>query len=246
MVRVVVLAAIGLTLATIFLGCTRDDEGGETLPAVTPLPTPAASPTSPAVSLTTDTPTPATTPGLSGTPATTPGPSTPSTTPGPSRTPPTASQSTASPTASPSCRAESTVADRTPDGLSVVFMRDTVVDLGARATIPVTLSSAPKGLSGYMIEVIVADTDVATLEEVTFPEFGLVRRVPSEGPEIRLAAADLTRRVEPGAVDATLATLAVVGTRVGTTELRIRVEMMSDDDGSPMTPEARGATLTVC
>ena len=127
-----------------------------------------------------------------------------------------------------------------------MFLRDTVVDLGARATIPVTLSFAPKGLSGYMIEVIVADADVATLEEVTFPEFGLVRRVPSEGPEIRLAAADLTRRVEPGAVDATLATLAVVGTRVGTTELRIRVEMMSDDDGSPMTPEARGATLTVC
>lgn len=97
-----------------------------------------------------------------------------------------------------------------------------------------------------MIEVTVADTDVATLEDVTFPEFGLVRRVPSAGPELRLAAADLTRRVEPGAVDATLATLVVVGTRLGTTELRIRVDMMSDDDGSPMTPEAHGATLTVC
>ncbi len=128
----------------------------------------------------------------------------------------------------------------------MVFLRDTVVDLGARATIPVTLSSAPRGLSGYMIEVIVADADVATVEEVTFPEFGLVRRLPSEGPELRLAAADVTRRVEPGAVDATLATLAVVGAGVGTTELRIEVEMMSDDDGSPMTPQARGATLTVC
>ncbi len=128
----------------------------------------------------------------------------------------------------------------------MVFLRDTVVNLGASATIPLTLSSAPKGLSGYMIEVSVADIDVASLEDVTFPEFGLVRRVPSEGPELRLAAADLTHRVEPGAIDATLATLVVVGARVGTTELRIQVEMMSDDDGSPMTPEARGATLTVC
>ncbi len=127
-----------------------------------------------------------------------------------------------------------------------MFLRDTVVDLGARATIPITLSSAPKGLAGYRIEVAVADTDVATVEDVTFPEFGLVRRVPSAGPELRLAAADLTRRVEPGAVDATLATLVVVGTRLGTTELRIRVDMMSDDDGGPMTPEAHGATLTVC
>ncbi len=128
----------------------------------------------------------------------------------------------------------------------MVFLRDTVVDLGARATVPVTLISSPRGLSGYMIEVIVADADVATLEDVTFPEFGLVRRVPSEGPELQLAAADLTRRVEPGAVDVTLATLVVVGARVGTTELRIKVDIMSDDDGSPMTPEARGATLTVC
>ena len=133
-----------------------------------------------------------------------------------------------------------------PDGPSAVFLRDTVVDLGARATIPVTLSSAPKGLSGYMMEVTVADTDVATLEDVTFPEFGLVRRVPSEGPELRLAAADLARRVEPGAVDSTLATLVVVGARVGTTELRIKVDMMSDDDGGSMTPEAPVATLTVC
>ncbi len=127
-----------------------------------------------------------------------------------------------------------------------MFLRNTVVNLGARATVPVTLSSAPKGLSGYMIEVTVADADVATLEDVTFPEFGLVRRVPSEGPELRLAVADLTRRVEPGAVDATLATLVVVGARVGTTELRVKVDMMDDDDGSPMTPEAHGATLTVC
>ena len=217
LVRVLVLAAIGLTLATFVIGCTRDGTGDEPLPAVTPQPAPADSPTAPAVSLTTDTPTPA-----------------------------TSGQSTASPTTGPSCRGEGTPSDRTPDGLSVVFLRDTVVDLGARATVPVTLSSAPRGLSGYMIEVIVADADVATLEDVTFPEFGLVRRVPSEGPELQLAAADLTRRVEPGAVDVTLATLVVVGARVGTTELRIKVDIMSDDDGSPMTPEARGATLTVC
>ena len=170
----------------------------------------------------------------------------PATTPGPTRTPAMAAQSTASPTASPSCPSEGALSPKTPDGLSVVFLRDTVVNLGARATIPVTLSSAPRGLSGYMIEVIVADTDVATLEDVTFPEFGLVRRVASAGPELRLAAADLTRRVEPGAVDATLATLVLVGARVGTTELRIKVDIMSDDDGSRMMPEVRGATLTVC
>ena len=215
-VRVIALAAIGLTLATIFLGCARDGAGGETLGAGTPQPAPAAGPTAPAAS------------------------------PEPSSTPAIAAQSTASPTASASCLSEGTLSARTLDGPSAVFLRDTVVDLGARATIPVTLSSAPKGLSGYMIEVTVADTDVATLEDVTFPEFGLVRRVPSAGPELRLAAADLTRRVEPGAVDATLATLVVVGTRLGITELRIRVDMMSDDDGSPMTPEAHGATLTVC
>ena len=125
----------------------------------------------------------------------------------------------------------------------MVFLRDTVVNLGDKATIPITLSSAPKGLSGYMIEVIIADADVATLEDVTFPQFGLVRRVPSAGPEVQLAAADLMRQVEPGAIDATL---VFVGGRVGTTELRIKVDMMSDDDGTPMTPEAHGATLTVC
>ncbi len=227
LVRIIVLAAIGLTLATIFLGCTRDGAGGETLPAVTPQPSPTATPTAPVVSLKRDTPIPATPPA-------------------PSRTPATVAQSSASPTASPSCLSERTLSDRTPDGPSVVLLRDTAVNLGTRATIPITLSSAPKGLSGYMIEVSVADSDVAILEDVTFPEFGLVRRVPSAGPELRLAAADLTRRIETGAVDATLATLVVVGARVGTTQLRIKVDMMSDDDGSPMTPGAHGATLTVC
>lgn len=227
MVRVFALAAIGLTLATIFLGCSRDGAVDETLLAVTPQPAPVASPTAPPVSLKADTPTPATSPG-------------------PSRTPTITAQSTASPTASAGCLSGGTLSDRPPDGLSVVFLRDTVVNLGTRATIPITLSSAPKGLSGYMIEVIVADTDVATLEDVTFPEFGLVRRVPSTGPELRLAAADLTWRVEPGAIDATMATLTVAGARVGTTQLDIKVDMMSDDDGSPMMPEAQGATLTVC
>lgn len=234
LVRVIVLAAIDLTLATIFSGCSRDGAEGETLRTVTPQPTPTATPTTPAVSLKTATPTP--TPPPSRTPAP----------PGPSRTPATAARSSPSPTVSPNCLSEGTPSDRPPVGLSVVFLRDTVVNLGDKATIPITLSSAPKGLSRYMIEVIIADADVATLEDVTFPQFGLVRRVPSAGPEVQLAAADLMRQVEPGAIDATLATLVFVGGRVGTTELRIKVDMMSDDDGTPMTPEAHGATLTVC
>ena len=50
--------------------------------------------------------------------------------------------------------------------------------------------------------------------------------MPSTGPELRLAAADLTRRVEPGAIDATMATLTVAGARVGTTQLDIKVDMV--------------------
>ena len=70
--------------------------------------------------------------------------------------------------------------------------------------------------------------------------------MPSAGPELRLAAADLQRRIEPGAENATLASLVVSGAQAGTTEIDIVVELMSADDGEPAIPATLGAALTVC
>ena len=101
-------------------------------------------------------------------------------------------------------------------------------------------------MAGYIIEVEAENPDVAGIEHVAFPDFGLARVLPSAGPELRLAAADLLRTIEPGAENATLASLVVSGAQFGTTEIAIVVELMSDDDGEPATPSTLGATLTVC
>ena len=128
----------------------------------------------------------------------------------------------------------------------IVFARSAAVNVGESTDVLITLSSAPGGMAGYVIEIKVGDPDVAAIEHVTFPDFGLARVLPSDGPELRMAAADLLRKIEPGAENATLASLVVSGAQAGTTNIDIVVEIMSDDDGEPVTPSTRGATLTVC
>ena len=128
----------------------------------------------------------------------------------------------------------------------MISARGAAVNVGESVVVAITLSSAPEGISGYIIEVEVADRDVARIEHVTFPDFGLARVVPSTGPGLRLAAADLLHRIESGAEDSTLASLVVFGIQAGMTEIGIVVELMSTEDGEPTTPLTQDVRVNLC
>ena len=221
------LATLLVVLLVLALGGDDGVVPGEGPPPTTPPPQ-VASPT--------PTPTPS--------PETTPEPLTPISTSTTTLQP--VVEPTATATTRPRCEGGESSSPPLGGTAPVVFARSAAVNVGESADVLITLSSAPEGMAGFIIQVIVADPDVVGIEHVTFPDFGLARVLPSAGPELRLAAADLLRRVEPGAENATLASLVVSGAQAGVTEIGVVVEMMSTDDGEPTTPSTRGATLTVC
>ena len=117
---------------------------------------------------------------------------------------------------------------------------------GELLSVPIVLSQAPAGLSGYDVRLTVVDPSIARLAGIDFPNFGLVREVEASEQHMRIAAADLMRVVEVGDAESTLATVTVEGTVKGSTSIRLSIIKMDDDSGDPMTPQVYSGTVTVC
>ena len=130
-------------------------------------------------------------------------------------------------------------------GTTTVFrVATTVVDLPSvaighdkTATVDLTLQSAVDGLAGSRLTVSVDHPDVARISGASYPEaFSLTRtpNVSKDGSSVELVLADIEESVQPGAVDVPLATIDLVGTGTGTTDLTVEVEAFDDESGSPV------------
>lgn len=127
----------------------------------------------------------------------------------------------------------------------VVSVGDVSVESGATASVPVSLSSAPSGLSGYTLVVEVSNPDVATLESATVASAFGMTNVTSIDDGYRLKAADVDSAVESGASDVRLATLTVRGADGGRTDVAVSVEQVDDDGGDRVAPETDDGRITV-
>lgn len=119
---------------------------------------------------------------------------------------------------------------------------------GETKTVPVTLTSAPEGLSGYKLDLAVASGAVATFESASYPdEFGLTTEptLAIDGERITLEAADLDGQVEPGATNVTLARVNVTGVGPGTATFSVEPVQFDGDDGSKIDPTTEPGVLTV-
>lgn len=119
------------------------------------------------------------------------------------------------------------------------------VVVGQTASVPLVLSEAPLGLAGYELTVTLSNPTVARLVGAKLPAFGLTSQVLISSSEIRLKAADITRLVEAGAANSTLATLAVEGLKKGKTEIHIQITRLDDDEGYPIDARVVDGGLTV-
>ena len=116
-------------------------------------------------------------------------------------------------------------------------------------TVDVVLTSAPNGLSGYRLNVSVADGGVARIESANYSDrLGLTSdpTIGSNGSVVSLYAVDVGRSVEPGASNVTLATVEIAGVEPGETRLTLEPgPFEGDNNGTAFQPAVQNATLTV-
>ena len=73
------------------------------------------------------------------------------------------------------------------------------VAVGTTVSVPVVLSDAPNGVSGFALVVTLGNWTVASITDVSIPGFGLVSYDLVSGKEVRLKVADLQGLIESGA-----------------------------------------------
>jgi hypothetical protein len=139
--------------------------------------------------------------------------------------------------------AQAAAAPREP----VVTVGNVTTSPGETATVPVTLSAAPDGLAGYELGVTVDDAGVAEVVGANYTDTGLTSppRVGDDGTTVRLKAADVDRRIDPGATDVVLVWLELRAGAAGETALSVDVRRMDDDDGDPVGPATDSGRFAV-
>ena len=87
--------------------------------------------------------------------------------------------------------------------------------------------------------------NVANINNVSIPGFGLVSHDLVSGTEVRLRGVDLQGLIESGATNVTLATLSIQGLKKGGSDIQIQVVGLDDDDGYPVDVEVLSGSLNV-
>lgn len=121
---------------------------------------------------------------------------------------------------------------------STVAVLDTV-------SIPIVLSEAPTGVSGFDLDVTLSDPAVARISDIQFPGFGISEHEMLSSARARLRAVDSEDAVESGARNVVLATVGLQGLAQGTTSVTVRILRLDDDRGNAIQPEYTAGTLRV-
>ena len=119
------------------------------------------------------------------------------------------------------------------------------IAVGELTSIPIILSEAPNGVSGFDIIVSLSKASVGSIIEADFPSMGLAQYTQISSSEVRLKAVDLSGVVESGATNIVLANLTIQGVKKGTADIQISVSMLDDDSGYPIVAEIVNGALTV-
>ena len=115
-----------------------------------------------------------------------------------------------------------------------------VYAIGETATINITLSEVPNGLSGYNLSISLSNASVAEIISVSFPNWATLYSNSSlPADSVWIKAVDLNDKIKRGEKNITLAILTVRGDDYGDTEIITIVTKMDDDDGNPIDPSVK-------
>ena len=117
---------------------------------------------------------------------------------------------------------------------------------GSTDNLMLVLDEAPNGLSGYSINMTIADPAVATITAVSYPSGATLSDTSTRiSTECRIKASDLGEHVQGGATNITLANLTIQGLSGGSTAVTVTITMMADDDDVMLSPTIVPGTFTV-
>lgn len=125
-------------------------------------------------------------------------------------------------------------------GLVAVVLAGPVFDAGTSATIdvgktveiPITLTGADAGISGYNITLALTEPGVAEITDLAFPGWaGLHTAGATSADATWMQAVDLAKKAETGNGTVLLGTVTIRGDRDGLTGLMIRPVQVQDDRG---------------
>lgn len=135
----------------------------------------------------------------------------------------------------------STVEAATPS----LSAQSAVAGVGQTVAIPINLSEAPSGVSGYNITVSMSNPGVANIDAVDLPDFGLTSVTHNSSSEVNIQAVDLNTVIRSGAVNPTLSTLTMQTLKTGSTDFVISVTTLDNDGGFPIGAAIMTGTLNV-
>ena len=113
-----------------------------------------------------------------------------------------------------------------------VSFEDSSVAVGETVGVPITLSSAPRGLAGLHLRLDLGSAATARIVSVEFPEFGMVFEQQGSGVNVRLAAVDLFHTAEGDSRDLTLAVVNLEGVSEGSFAAQLTIMQIDDDEGN--------------
>lgn len=106
------------------------------------------------------------------------------------------------------------------------------IDVGKTVEIPITLTGADAGVSGYNITLDLTEPGVAEITDLAFPGWaGLHTAGATPADATWMQAVDLAKKAETGNGTVLLGTVTIRGDRDGQTGLMIRPVQVQDDRG---------------
>lgn len=121
-----------------------------------------------------------------------------------------------------------------------------VYAIGETATINITLSEAPNGLSGYNLSISLSNASVAEIISVSFPGWvTLYSNSSLPADSVWIKAVDLNDKIKSNDTNITLASITLICNGKGKTDLVITVTKMDDDDGNPINVSASTGLIEV-
>lgn len=118
--------------------------------------------------------------------------------------------------------------------------------IGYAVDVPITLDSAPNGISGFEMIISLDNPAVATIDGIVIPpELGLTYVDQISTSQIAIIAVDLSQVLQGNLTGLTLATLNLTTTKQGSTAIHISLTRLDDDDGLPLDIQVVDGSLTV-
>ncbi|MDA0768642.1 MAG: hypothetical protein O2821_00285 [Chloroflexi bacterium] len=118
--------------------------------------------------------------------------------------------------------------------------------IGYAVDAPITLDSAPNGISGYEMTITLSDPAIATIDSVVVPpDFGLTYVEQVSTSQVKVMGADLSQALQGNLSGVNLVTLNLTTTKQGLSAIIISLTRLDDDSGIPILPQVVDGSLTV-